>query len=131
MIKKYWNIFILNLLVLSLSVGCSKTKMVGSDEGLLDAEETVKEITSKEFEQAKKREEIIKSGQGPSMTLMVYMIGSDLEAATAAATNDMNEMLASGLNSINALAASSPFKNLADVTAVQKSLTSSDTEWDI
>lgn len=42
-----------------------------------------------------------------------------------------NEMLASGLNSINALAASSPFKNLADVTAVQKSLTSSDTEWDI
>ena len=78
MIKKYWNIFILNLLVLSLSVGCSKTKMVGSDEGLLDAEETVKEITSKEFEQAKKREEIIKSGQGPSMTLMVYMIGSDL-----------------------------------------------------
>ena len=96
MIKKYWYIFILNLLVLSLSVGCSKTKMVGSDEGLLDAEETVKEITSKEFEQAKKREEIIKSGQGPSMTLMVYMIGSDLEAATAAATNDMNEMLASG-----------------------------------
>ena len=41
MIKKYWNIFILILLVLSLSVGCSKTKMVGSDEGLLDAEETV------------------------------------------------------------------------------------------
>ena len=30
------------------------------------------------------------------MTLMGYMIGSDLEAATAAATNDMNEMLASG-----------------------------------
>ena len=40
------------------------------------------------------------------------------------------EMLAMSLSAINELAASSPFKNLADVASVQKSLTSN-TEWDI
>lgn len=33
-----------------------------------------------------------------SMTLLIYMVGSDLEAATAAATNDMTEMQESGVN---------------------------------
>lgn len=42
-----------------------------------------------------------------------------------------NEMLVNTLNSINSLAASSPFKNLADLNDVRKSLTSSNTEWDI
>ena len=32
------------------------------------------------------------------MTLMIYMVGSDLEAATAAATNDMKEMEESGID---------------------------------
>ena len=42
-----------------------------------------------------------------------------------------NEMLVKSLDSINSLAASTPFKNLADFNRVQKSLVSSDTEWDI
>ena len=38
------------------------------------------------------------SEDGQPMTLMVYMVGSDLEAATAAATKDMQEMEASGVD---------------------------------
>ena len=59
------------------------------------------------------------------------IFAKQFEVVDSALLSGDNEMLANGLNSINALAASSPFKNLADVTAVQKSLTSSDTEWDI
>ena len=59
------------------------------------------------------------------------IFAKQFEVIDSALLSGDNEMLANGLNSINALAASSPFKNLADVTAVQKSLTSSDTEWDI
>lgn len=42
-----------------------------------------------------------------------------------------HEMLATCLSSINSLAASSPFKNLADLKQVHNALTSSATEWDI
>ena len=59
------------------------------------------------------------------------IFAKQFEVVESALLSGDNEMLASGLNSINALAASSPFKNLADITSVQKSLTSSDTEWDI
>lgn len=59
------------------------------------------------------------------------VFAKQFEVVDTALLSGDNEMLASGLNSINALAASSPFKNLADITAVQKSLSSSDTEWDI
>ena len=59
------------------------------------------------------------------------IFAKQFEVVDSALLSGDNEMLASGLNSINALAASSPFKNLADITSVQKSLTSSDTEWDI
>ena len=59
------------------------------------------------------------------------VFAKQFEVVDAALLSGDNEMLASGLNSINALAASSPFKNLADIAAVQKSLSSSDTEWDI
>ena len=59
------------------------------------------------------------------------VFAKQFEVVDAALLSGDNEMLAIGLNSINALAASSPFKNLADITAVQKSLSSSDTEWDI
>jgi hypothetical protein len=59
------------------------------------------------------------------------IFAKQFEVVDIALQSGDNEMLASGLNSINALAASSPFKNLADITAVQKSLSSSDTEWDI
>lgn len=59
------------------------------------------------------------------------IFAKQFEVVDSALASGDNEMLASSLNSINALAASSPFKNLADITSVQKSLTSSDTEWDI
>ena len=41
------------------------------------------------------------------------------------------EMLAMTINGINSLAASSPFKNLADIGQVQQALSAGDTEWDI
>lgn len=59
------------------------------------------------------------------------IFAKQFEVVDSALASGDNEMLASSLNSINALAASSPFKNLADITSVQKSLTLSDTEWDI
>ena len=59
------------------------------------------------------------------------VFAKQFEVVDAALLSGDNEMLASSLNSINALAASSPFKNLADIASVQKSLSSSDTEWDI
>lgn len=59
------------------------------------------------------------------------IFAKQFEAVDSALTSGDNEMLAESLNSINALAASSPFKNLADIRSVQQSLISSDTEWDI
>ena len=59
------------------------------------------------------------------------IFAKQFDVVDAALSSGDNEMLASGLNSINALAASSPFKNLADIAAVKQSLSSSDTEWDI
>lgn len=59
------------------------------------------------------------------------LFAKQFECVDAALKTGNNDMLASALNSINTLAASSPFKNLADVNIVQKSLTSSETEWDI
>lgn len=41
------------------------------------------------------------------------------------------ELLAISLNSINSLAAQSPFKALADIASVQKNLLDTSTEWDI
>lgn len=41
------------------------------------------------------------------------------------------ELLAISLNSINSLAAQSPFKALADIASVQKNLLNTNTEWDI
>lgn len=38
------------------------------------------------------------SGDGETTTLMIYMIGSDLESKTKAGTNDLNEILQSGVD---------------------------------
>ena len=60
-----------------------------------------KASTEKVMIEANKNQIISKpndNDKGQSMTLMVYMIGSDLEAATAAATKDMQEMEASGID---------------------------------
>ena len=59
------------------------------------------------------------------------IFAKQFEAVDMALKNGDNEMLALGLNNINSLAASSPFKNLADINAVQQSLISANTEWDV
>ena len=59
------------------------------------------------------------------------LFAKQFECVDAALKAGDNDMLAISLNNINALAASSPFKALADINQVQKALTSSETEWDI
>lgn len=48
-----------------------------------------------------------------------------------AITSGDSDLMAATLGSINSLAAQSPFKNLADLSAVQQQLGQSDTLWDI
>lgn len=58
------------------------------------------------------------------------IFAKQFEAIDAAISDGNVEMLAVTLNSMNALAASSPFKNLADINSVKKGLIEN-TEWDI
>ena len=55
----------------------------------------------------------------------------EFECVDAALKTGNLELLSMSLNSINSLAAQSPFKALADVAAVQKNLLDTNTEWDI
>ena len=59
------------------------------------------------------------------------LFAEQFKCVDMALKNGDNEMLSMSLTSINTLAASSPFKSLADLNEVQKALTSSETEWDI
>ena len=59
------------------------------------------------------------------------LFAEQFKCVDAALRSGDNEMLSISLNSINTLAASSPFKNLADLNNVQKALTDSNMEWDI
>lgn len=59
------------------------------------------------------------------------IFAKQFECVDAALRDGNTEMLAMTLNSINSLAASSPFKNLADINQVQQALSDGDTEWDI
>ena len=59
------------------------------------------------------------------------LFSEQFKCVDMALKNGDNEMLSKSLASINTLAASSPFKSLADLSEVQKALTSSETEWDI
>ena len=59
------------------------------------------------------------------------IFAKQFECVDAALRDGNTEMLASTLNNINSLAASSPFKNLADINQVQQALGDSSTEWDI
>ena len=59
------------------------------------------------------------------------IFAKQFECVDAALRDGNTEMLALTLNSINSLAASSPFKNLADINQVQQALGDSSTEWDI
>lgn len=59
------------------------------------------------------------------------IFAKQFECVDVALRTGDNEMLAMSLNSINSLAASSPFKNLADINQVQQALGDGETEWDI
>ena len=59
------------------------------------------------------------------------IFSKQFEAVDEALRTGNTEMLTLTLNSINSLAASSPFKNLADIVQVQQALTDGNTEWDI
>lgn len=59
------------------------------------------------------------------------IFAKQFECVDVALRTGNNEMLAMSLNSINSLAASSPFKNLADINQVQQALGDRETEWDI
>lgn len=59
------------------------------------------------------------------------LFAKQFECVDAAILSGDIEMLSTSLASINSLASSSPFKNLADFTSVQQSLLNPDTEWDI
>ena len=59
------------------------------------------------------------------------IFAKQFECVDAALREGNTEMLAMTLNSINTLAASSPFKNLADINQVQQALSDGGTEWDI
>lgn len=59
------------------------------------------------------------------------IFAKQFECVDAALRDGNTEMLALTLNNINSLAASSPFKNLADINQVQKALGEEGTEWDI
>ena len=59
------------------------------------------------------------------------IFAKQFECVDAALRDGNTEMLALTLNNINSLAASSPFKNLADINQVQQALGDGETEWDI
>jgi hypothetical protein len=59
------------------------------------------------------------------------IFAKQFECVDTALREGDTEMLALSLNSINSLAAASPFKNLADINQVQQALGDGDTEWDI
>ncbi len=59
------------------------------------------------------------------------IFSKQFEVVDEALRTGNTEMLALSLQSINALAAQSPFKSLADIGQVKQALTAGDTEWDI
>lgn len=60
-----------------------------------------------------------------------FIFSKQFDAVDAALKTNNTEQLAISLNSINSLAAQSPFKALSDLKSVQKQLLESDNEWDI
>lgn len=108
------------------------------------ATDTVKYVAEQETKQEEiraKRDVAIAQINATSACIKEYLdktfdersaiFAKQFECVDAALRTGNNEMLAMSLNSINSLAASSPFKNLADINQVQQALGDSDTEWDI
>lgn len=86
--RKMWILSLICLGLMIFTMGCARqTKDESSDVQIQGEEQST--LISKPYEP---------ENPPKSMTLMIYMVGSDLEAATAAATNDMAEMEASGVN---------------------------------
>lgn len=108
------------------------------------ANETVKYVTEQETQQDKiraQRDVAIAKINATTACIKEYLdrtfdersaiFAKQFECIDAALRTGNNEMLAISLNSINSLAASSPFKNLADINQVQQALGDGKTEWDI
>ncbi len=108
------------------------------------ATDTVKYVADQETKQEEiraKRDVAIAQINATSACIKEYLdktfdersaiFAKQFECVDAALREGNTEMLALTLNSINSLAASSPFKNLSDINQVQQALGDSSTEWDI
>ncbi len=84
--KKTVLFFLLAALLLLVGSGCGKKKG------------EVSESSSAIVQASSEKETKDRSAPDYTLTLMVYMIGSDLESGSASATNDMEEMASAGAN---------------------------------
>lgn len=108
------------------------------------ANDTVKYVANQETRQEEiraQRDVAIAQIRATSECIKTYLdktfdersaiFGKQFEVVDEALRTGNTEMLAMSLQSINALAAQSPFKSLADIGQVKQALTSGNTEWDI
>lgn len=108
------------------------------------ANDTVKYVADQEVKQAEimaRRDVAIAKINAASELIKTYLektfdersaiFAEQFKCVDEALRTGNNEMLGLSLNSINSLAASSPFKNLTDIGMVKESIVNSDTEWDI
>lgn len=75
--------------------------------------------------------EIIKTYLDKTFDERSAIFAKQFECVDQALKSGDNVMLSTALNSINSLAASSPFKNLADISQVSTALSDATTVWDI
>lgn len=135
-----------NVLKDAASKGFDNPEAVAAALGALSevANETVKFVAEQETLQEEiraKRDVAIAQINATSQLIKKYLdktfdersaiFAKQFDCVDAALKNGNVEMLSTILNSINALAAQSPFKALANINEVQKALASGDTEWDI
>ena len=108
------------------------------------ASDTVKYVAEQETKQEEilaQRDVAIAQIRATSECIKTYLdktfdersaiFGKQFEVVDEALRTGNTEMLAMSLQSINALAAQSPFKSLADIGQMKQALTSGNTEWDI
>ena len=108
------------------------------------ANDTIKYVAEQETKQEEiraKRDVAIAQINATSECIKAYLektfdersaiFSKQFEVVDEALRTGNTEMLAMSLQSINALAAQSPFKSLADIGQVKQNLIAGDTEWDI
>ena len=88
--EKYWSVFLLSLAIAVFTIG------IASRGGFSGVREGVQAESTTRF----RNETTVHAA--PPYTIMIYMNGSDLESEFGAATEDLVEMLDSGLDSRNA-----------------------------